>query len=532
MQRLIVCGISLTLLALAAFAPTAQETTCRVSIELIDGNTNQPVSGLVRIAEADGGVLHPDELQSRGVGLPAEQVIHEWSVVPGGKAELKLSAQKLSFAAISGLETERAEVTLDLAGKKTADLKLVLKPFSNLRMQGQIAGNTHLHLMKLARDDSDRYLREIPRADGLDVLFVSYLERADADHEYISNKYTKDDLANLSADNLPIGNGEEHRHNFGPGDEGYGHVMFLDLPGLVLPVSLGPGITKRGNDGIPLQRGIDQARKAGATVVWCHNNWGRENIPSWVTKRLDAQNIFDGGEHGSYEDSFYRYLNAGIHVPFSTGTDWFIYDFSRVYVPVEGEITPQAWLKSLRAGRSFITNGPLLEFTANEKQPGDVIDLKEPGEIEVTAKATGRIDFGSLELIQNGRVVRSQPSRAVDGHFEAALEVKLPVHDPGWIAVRTPPPPLDKAPDRFPPVNRNEFGQLLFSHSSPVYVSIAGREMFDAQIAKEFLSEIERNRREIAESGQFADDEERGRVLAVHDQAVETLKSWLDRHNR
>lgn len=526
MQRLITSGVSLALLAAAALAPQ-QDTTCRVALQLIDGDTNRPIAGLVRIAAADGVVLNSQELQSRGAGLPAEQVIHEWSVVPGGEATLTLPAKKLSFAAIAGLETERAEVAVDLANKKTADVKLVLKRFSNLRAQGQIAGNTHLHLMKLAREDSDRYLREIPKADGLDVLFVSYLERADADHEYITNQYTADDMKILSAGNLPIGNGEEHRHNFGPGGEGYGHVMFLDLPELVLPVSLGPGITKRGSDGLPLQRGIDQARKVGATVVWCHNDWGRENIPSWVTKRLDAQNIFDGGEHGSYEDSFYRYLNAGIHVPFSTGTDWFIYDFSRVYVPIEAEITPQAWLKSLRAGRSFITNGPLLEFTANEKQPGDTIALNEPAEIEVTAKATGRIDFGSLELIQNGRVVRSQASRAVDGHFEAALEVKLSIHDPGWIAVRTPPPPLAKEPDRFPSVKKNEFGQLLFSHASPIYVSVGGRGMFDAQVAKEFLSEIERNRRAIDQEGQFADDEERQRVLAVHDEAIETLKVWI-----
>jgi hypothetical protein len=447
--------------------------------------------------------------------------------VPRGNVEITLPAGKLSLAAISGLETVRTERSLNLTGQATAAVEMKLRRFSRLRDQGVISGNTHLHLMKLSRDDADRYLREIPKADGLDVLFLSYLERADADHEYISNKYTKADLAELSRDNLPIGNGEEHRHNFGPGDEGYGHVMFLNLAELVLPVSLGPGITKRGSDGIPIQRGIDQAKKAGATVVWCHNHWGMENIPSWVTGRLDAQNIFDGGEHGSFEDSFYRYLNAGLRVPFSTGTDWFIYDFSRVYVPIDGDVTPQKWLAGLRAGHSFITNGPLLAFGADHAQPGDQINLAKPREITITAKAVGRVDFRQLEIVQNGRVIRTKPSTPADGHFQAEIETTLSIDQPCWLAIRTPPPPMKKEPDRFPAVNLNEFGQPLFSHSSPIYVTVAGKSVFDEPTAKGLLADVERNRKTIAEQGQFADDDERARVLAVHDEAVETLTKWM-----
>jgi hypothetical protein len=97
-----------------------------------------------------------------------------------------------------------------------------------------------------------------------------------------------------------------------------------------------PGIMKEGTDGIPLQRGIRTAREDGATVIWCHNTFGHEDIPNWVSGLLHAQNIFDGGDHGTYEDTFYRYLNVGMKVPFSTGTDWFIYDFSRVYLPISG----------------------------------------------------------------------------------------------------------------------------------------------------------------------------------------------------
>ena len=82
-------------------------------------------------------------------------------------------------------------------------------------------------------------------------------------------------------------------------------------------------------------------------MIWCHNEWGFEDVPNWLAGLLDAQNIFDGDETPGYEDSFYKYLDLGMHIPFSTGTDWFIYDFSRVYVPIDGDLTRQKWLSAL-----------------------------------------------------------------------------------------------------------------------------------------------------------------------------------------
>ncbi len=95
------------------------------------------------------------------------------------------------------------------------------------------SANTHLHLKKLTREESDRYLRDFPAADGLDVLFISHLLRAGDDREYITNQYPTGRLKFLETRGVLVSNGEEHRHNFGPGGEGYGHVMLLGLKELV-----------------------------------------------------------------------------------------------------------------------------------------------------------------------------------------------------------------------------------------------------------------------------------------------------------
>ncbi len=60
------------------------------------------------------------------------------------------------------------------------------------------SGNVHLHYKNVSRSVADHYTYEVPRADGLDVVFFSYLERKGSDQYYPSNKFTLKDLENFS----------------------------------------------------------------------------------------------------------------------------------------------------------------------------------------------------------------------------------------------------------------------------------------------------------------------------------------------
>src|SRR5262249_6023758 len=159
--------------------------------------------------------------------------------------------------------------------------------------------------------------------------------------------------------------------------------MFLGIKDLVRPVSLGPGITGGGNDDRPLRPGIDAAKKQGGTIIWCHNGFGTEDVVSALAGRLDALNVFDGSRRGSFEDNYYRYPNIGLRLPISTGTDWFLYDFARVYAKVPGPLTVAGWLDALRKGRSQATNGPLLSLQVDGRQIGDTLRLDGPKTVHV-----------------------------------------------------------------------------------------------------------------------------------------------------
>ena len=157
--------------------------------------------------------------------------------------------------ALSGIETELALERVDLTGKRHAKLQMRLLRFYDARRNGCLAGNTHLHLRKLSKQQADRYLQQVPLADGLDVVFLSYVERANDDLEYTSNNYTRRQLAALSNERMRLGHGEEHRHNFGAYGEGYGHILLLDIPYIIRPVSVGPGLTRQPSDAPPLAIG-------------------------------------------------------------------------------------------------------------------------------------------------------------------------------------------------------------------------------------------------------------------------------------
>ena len=488
----------------------AAKATCQVKLELVDAKSGRPLAGLVRVTDLSRNeAIHLPDLIQR------EQ---DWYAIAAG-GQVKLPQQRLKLEVLHGITTRKVEQVLDLQGLDKRTLKIALQRFYDPAAQKLVSGNTHLHLMRLTHAEAHRYLSTVPEADNLDLVFLSHLRRLPDERDYISNQFTDADLQRLSQQRVLFGNGEEHRHNFGIGGEGYGHVMLLDLIKLIRPVSIGPGIMRSGTDGLPLQRGIQTAHKDGATVIWCHNTFGFEDIPNWLGGLLDAQNIFDGGSHGSYEDSFYRYLNLGLRVPFSTGTDWFIYDFNRVYVPVQGKLTVKKWLQSLAAGRSYITNGPLLEFQVGQSRPGDTIRLDQPGPLKITARALGRTDFGQLELVHNGKVIQTRKKVNKDGYFQAEFEISTDVSRSGWLAVRVAGSKV-----------KNALGHLPFAHTSPIYIEVAGKPVFSPEIARELIKEIRQGVETIEAKGTFANQQERDRVFNVYQQGIRDLEQRLKKH--
>lgn len=515
-KRLLTAGTCTLILSVGIFlGAQPQPEKLKVRLRLVDADSGKSVAGIVRVTGADGKPRELAGLFDRMAGLATDLPGVHWYVVPADGADTTLPLEKLHVEALSGLETGLASQDVDLRAKAPAELVVRLPFLFRPKDSGLVAGNTHLHLRNFSLGEANEYLRRIPPADGLRVMFISYLERQKEDASYITNKFPIGDLPALTATGVLFNNGEEHRHNFQGFGEGYGHVMFLNIKELVKPVSLGPGITGAGFDDVALRPGIDDARKQGGTVIWCHNTFGVEDVMSAVSGRLDALNVFDGSRQGKYEDNYYRYLNIGLRMPISTGTDWFMYDQSRVYAEVRGKLTIPAWLEAVKAGRCQATNGPLLSLQVDGKSIGDVIDLKAPRTIKIEASAVGRHPIQKLQLVHNGQVVKTQTANAMDlGRIQLKHEMRIDA--PGWFAVR-----IDSDA-------KNEFQKTLFSHSSPVYLTFKGNGVFDVDAALGLLKQVEEGHATIKAKGHFSNATAASRLLSLYDEAAKDLRDRIN----
>ncbi|MBI1917730.1 MAG: CehA/McbA family metallohydrolase [Planctomycetes bacterium] len=513
------CVLVLGVCAYLGSKPDAEPV--KVRLKLVDAATGKDVGGMVRVfMEGKDEPLVLPGLFDRLRGVTRTQDTRGWYIVPAQGAEITLPRVRLRFEVVCGLESTLARQEVDLREKGPAEVVVKVPFLFRPEKEGLAAGNTHLHLRDLSPKDTDEYLRQIPSADGLKVMFLSYLERKSDDKAYVSNRYPVGELKQFRGTGVLFNNGEEHRHNFEAYGQGYGHVMFLDIKELVRPVSLGPGITGGGDDDRPLQPGLEEARRQGGTVLWCHNTSGYESLPSVLAGRFDALNVFDGSRTGRYEDSYYRYLNIGLRLPISTGTDWFLYDFARVYARVEGRLTVKSWLQSLRAGRSVATNGPLLRLTVDGRPVGEVLKFDAPKTIHIEAEGIGRHAFERLQLVHNGKVVQEVRSRKKDGGFSARLVRDVRVTEPGWFAVR-----IDGQV-------RNELGHVLFAHSSPCYVDFQGQRPFDLETGRALLRRLEEARADITAKGRFSTPPARAKLLAVYDKATDDLRARINRRGR
>jgi hypothetical protein len=451
--------------------------------KILDGATGQPVPAKIRVVNiASGEAYFPERAIKTMPQRTAPGTRHYFYA--RGSYEIAVPPGRYQIEAVRGISHEAVTVFTEVGAGITHVEDLRIPVLKDLHPAGWYSGNTHTHYHLEIDEDPDDRLRMVPPAEALDVSVISYLIRNDS--PYITNRYPIGRLPQFSRDGTIMDMGEEARNNRTFGDFGYGHCLFLNIPRLVEPASTGL-LSKDGKapDFPTLSMLCEEARRIGGTTIWCHNGGGMEMPVAAALGHMDVYNLADGldADYARY----YRLLNCGFRLPASSGTDWWIYDHNRVFVRTEGGFTYDSWIAGLRAGRTFISNGPLLDFAVNGKGPGETIE--GAGVLRVVATAVSRLPFDRLEIVQDGEVVAEQPS--VRGR-EAKLEREIPVSHGGWIAARV----ASKA--------KTHALTTVFAHTSPIYMRVAGTPHRRAEAAGAFIDEIEESVRFIRKSYKFS----------------------------
>ena len=471
---------------------------------LLDGATGKPIAAKIRVTELTSGEPYfpVDSIKTMPQRSPAG-VKHYFYA--RNSYEIAVPPGRYKIEVLRGIEYQAAVEYVEVGVGMISIADMTVPVLMDTHARGWYSGNTHTHYQLQLDEDPDDRLRLVPPAEALDVSVISYLVRNNS--PYITNKYPVGRLPDFSRDGTLVDMGEEARNNKASGDGdvpnsaiGYGHCLFLNIPRLVEPVSTGllAGDGK-GPDFPTLSMLCAEAQKIGGTTVWCHNGSGME-MPIAVAQGLvNAYNVADGS-NADYTN-YYRLLNCGFHLPASTGTDWWIYDHNRVYVKVDGAFTYDSWIAGLRGGSTFVSNGPLLEMTVNEKSPGQ--SFETPGLLRIAAKAVSRVPFDRLEVVCNGNVVAEES--AIDQR-EARLEREILARQSGWVAARVSGNTKTRA----------EYS--VFAHTSPVYYKIPGLPSRRAEAAGDLVDEIEESMRFIRKHYRFSNEADKALAMGRFEQ--------------
>jgi TolB protein len=204
---------------------------------------------------------------------------------------------------------------------------------------------------------------------------------------------------------------------------------------------------------------------------------------------VDYLEVLGFSDHLTTASIWYRLLNAGFRIPAGAGTDAMAnyaslrgpVGMNRVFVRSGPALDYRGWLAALKAGRTFVSNGPLLSFTLGGRHPGDDIVLPE-GVHQLVARVSLRslVPVERLEIVANGVVLAPIP--LTEGGTRADASIPLPLTRSGWLTLRAwsagaTHPVLDTYP---------------FATTSPIYVTVAGRPMRSAPDARYFARWIAR----------------------------------------
>jgi hypothetical protein len=160
----------------------------------------------------------------------------------------------------------------------------------------------------------------------------------------------------------------------------------------------------------------------------------------------------------------YDFLNLGFRLLPAAGSDYpFIRTAGseRIYARVGRDFSPSRWFKAFEHGRSFVSNGPNLEFTVDGDADAVEFEIAKDGAVEIRATATANPDIdlvSRLELVVHGEVVGSVSAPA--GAETLTLTHRLAPGESAWVALRA----------------SGVAGTA--AHSAPIYLYVDGERRF------------------------------------------------------
>ncbi|MFB3903137.1 MAG: CehA/McbA family metallohydrolase [Acidobacteriota bacterium] len=451
----------------ALHVPITTPTFGRLKVAILSDDTGKPAPAMVRLVwkTADRDRKPPNAVElapqfdslgnassRRPANLPGQSLQSFWWLVPG-PFDVAVPPGDWEITIRRGVEHVPVADTFRV--EEGAEVRKSYRPrrWVDMRKHGWYSGDDHVHGRILSNDDAANLMAWVQAED---IHVANVVEMGDISRTFFDQR----------------GFGPQHRvvdrdYILAPGQEcprthdELGHTLSMNIRSMI-----------RDTDRYFLYDWVfDRVQEEGGLSGYAHvlddNFHVHRDMTLNVPKgKVDFAEIMQFGRLGT--DLYYEFLNLGFKLTASAGSDvpWGgTVGEVRLYAYVgrqqRGGLSADAWFDAVDRGRTFVTNGPMLDFRVDQALPGDELEVKEDRKLKVRARAWGQSGHMvpvRLEIVRHGEVVKSvEPARRGQDELTADFEV-----DAGhgcWIAARalgsdqseafTTPVYIIRAPFRF-----------------------------------------------------------------------------------
>jgi Tol biopolymer transport system component len=465
---------------------------------------------------ADGKTYAPPDAYQR-VGRRNEPFFHT-----SGRSVFEAPAGPLSVEVVHGFEHYPAAKSVTVQPDSVTLVEFALTRMTNLKAQGWYSGSNHVHMNYGGNLlNTPENLLFMAAAEDMDVIGEKICNK---DHRIFDHQYFTGKLDPRSTPDRLLYFDEEYRPPF------YGHVSFIGLTKhLISPFTTGyegsaiESLYPSNTDMFRL------ARAQGALTGYVHPWTSPPEKGSYGVARgfpvdlalgvTDYLELMSSAQHGVHTtDVWHRAMNCGFRISATAGEDSIlslhqtpIIGANRTYAYLGPKLDWNAWMDAVRRGRTFITNGPLVELRINNRLPGDEIRLPPGGgSVQVQARLLSVAPVERFEIIQNNQVVAS--SSPAEGRIEKTVAITRS----SWFTVRavggTPQRPIDDS--------------IPIAETGAIYVLAGDQPIRSRTDAEYFLRWIDDLTRQANEHPGWRSERERRHVLG---QFAEARKVFAQR---
>ena len=440
------------------------EPTALVRVRTELSGVTGPVPARLNVIDQRGHPAVPNSTAVRFDGQSGRVFFYSPGVV-----ELTIPAGSVTVSAVQGLATPEVSMTVETTAGSVTELIVHMETVWDAREAGWTSGEHHFHLNYGGQYDlSPSDLVLMMQGENLDVatpLLANLHNRFEDQHFWMWEKSRGVPLIRF---------GQEIRSHF------LGHMGLIETSDLHWPWVWGPGYQVYGRDDRTNSSVLDFAHAQGGLGYYVHPVSHAEPFTTEGLRTIPVELVVDGvlGDMDAIElvclwsnevgtaEVWYRLLNIGVPVAPSAGTD-VMTDFyrtmavgtTRVYAWTGDAVNWPAYLTAWREGRSFVTNGPLLDFKVEGSRPGGVV---QGGVAQWNLDLRSASAVSYVEIIVNGEIVWSSEGLSQAGEHSYSGKLELPVG--GWVAARA-----TGGETSWP-----SMADVPYGHTSPIWIGERG----------------------------------------------------------